>query len=454
MTNKKGGGLKSALLFLILAAVCFYFGKRYFPPPQGSSLPESSNTITENASPGIAGLLQSLTDFLPTEGVGFLTGDNGQNLGELGNEYDFPPESCIYFSFLNSAQQTVYRQVYANALILRKEFSLAEKLSPLELEQAVEALRYDHPELFWLNNSYRYGYDAQGLAVSLILAFDCTEEELPAMRERFDSQTEKILSKAETLYSDLEKEKYVHDYLVDHCVYLSNADYSQSAYSALVNQESVCAGYASAFQYLMNRLGIPCYYCPGTADGGRHAWNIILLDGKAYHVDLTWDDPSLEEGDRRYYNYFNLTDQQISATHVRSEFAELLPDCDSLDASYQNAFSPDPADTSVSYYRTSASLGIPEQEVISSLEQYYSLCRDKMLESDELSQTLLFAVKEENTLQAILESANSGQYLEGYLQDVVEKRGLYGYAYSANLYSEPMNDGALLLIQTIVFSRN
>ena len=97
---------------------------------------------------------------------------------------------------------------------------------------------------------------------------------------------------------------------------------NQSAYSALVEGKSVCAGYARAYQYLMQRLGIPCYYCTGFA-GEDHAWNIVGLDDGYYNVDVTWDDTPGGE-----YDYFNKTDEDYADTHVRRDLSVNLPKCE------------------------------------------------------------------------------------------------------------------------------
>lgn len=39
-----------------------------------------------------------------------------------------------------------------------------------------------------------------------------------------------------------------------------------------------------------------------------HAWNMVVLDGAMYHVDVTWD---LDGG----YRYFNLPDAKMELTH-------------------------------------------------------------------------------------------------------------------------------------------
>lgn len=55
----------------------------------------------------------------------------------------------------------------------------------------------------------------------------------------------------------------------------------------------VCEGYAKAYQYLCDLVGIPCYLMTGevTVDdegpGVGHMWNNVILDGKTYLVDPT-----------------------------------------------------------------------------------------------------------------------------------------------------------------------
>ena len=69
-----------------------------------------------------------------------------------------------------------------------------------------------------------------------------------------------------------------------------------TAYGALGEGKSVCQGYAMAYMYLLNRVGIDNYYC--SSEKLNHGWNIVYIDGKPYHVDVTWDDISWCEGER------------------------------------------------------------------------------------------------------------------------------------------------------------
>ena len=53
------------------------------------------------------------------------------------------------------------------------------------------------------------------------------------------------------------------------------------------NTNVVCSGYAHAFQYLCDLGGVECHYVTGKIKEGFHAWNIVVIDGVNYLVDLT-----------------------------------------------------------------------------------------------------------------------------------------------------------------------
>ena len=95
-----------------------------------------------------------------------------------------------------------------------------------------------------------------------------------------------LTNSTKNLTNDLDKALFMHDYLVKHVIY---ADYfnSFSSSGALYDEIAVCQGYAYAFKYMMNKWGIECHYV--ISEEMNHGWNIIKIDGKYYHVDVTWD---------------------------------------------------------------------------------------------------------------------------------------------------------------------
>lgn len=68
----------------------------------------------------------------------------------------------------------------------------------------------------------------------------------------------------------------------------------------------VCGGYARAFQYLCSLGGIECHYVTGYVredGGGYHAWNIVVIDGENYLVDVTACDSYSDRDIARYHPF-------------------------------------------------------------------------------------------------------------------------------------------------------
>ena len=244
-----------------------------------------------------------------------------EDSGITGEGYTFDTLYYPYYAMLDETQQAFYAQVCANANALADTFVPVTQCTVDDVTAVMEAVFYDHPEYFWLETSYTYKYTADGTCVQIILNFYDLAEDIDTAQALFDAAVQTIVDGAAAQDTDYEKEKYVHDAIIALASYDEEADYHQSAYSALVTGRTVCAGYAHAFQYIMTRLGIPTYYCTGYSDGD-HAWNIVMLDDGYYNVDLTWDD-----SDPVSYLFFNCTDADFASTHTRSELSENLPAC-------------------------------------------------------------------------------------------------------------------------------
>ena len=121
--------------------------------------------------------------------------------------------------------------------------------------------------------------------------------------------------------SDYDKCRILYERLIEENHY-DFGEYHQTAYGALIEDKSVCAGYGRAYQLLLQAVGIPCLYVTGTADNGYetggHAWNLIQLNGYWYYCDPTWDDFD-DSSIGVLYNYFNIPYTQISTNHFLDE---------------------------------------------------------------------------------------------------------------------------------------
>ena len=211
----------------------------------------------------------------------------------------------------------------------------------------------DHPELFWLDNKYSYTYDPDDGSIKEITFdfydFADTPEKLRKAKIDMEEKADSVISEARHKGSMVERELFIHDYICQNTTYDEAAPYNQSAYSCLILNKSVCAGYARAFQYLMSRAGFVCYYVAGktegisgqviggSEDGGSHSWNMVLIEGSYYNVDCLWDDTASDTYGSAIYPFFNLTDEAF-VYHARIGMSMGLPKCYDTKYKYSNYF--------------------------------------------------------------------------------------------------------------------
>lgn len=121
---------------------------------------------------------------------------------------------------------------------------------------------------------------------------------------RYEKDLADVKYKVDTILCSLEdgSEEYIlkqiSEYLRKHITYTNG---KSSLQDALLSGQSVCNGYALAFNMLANRAGIRSDLCIGTSSNGEyHAWNrVTLSDGSQYFYDITWYDSS-NGPDNRY----------------------------------------------------------------------------------------------------------------------------------------------------------
>jgi hypothetical protein len=194
------------------------------------------------------------------------------------------------------------------------------------------------------NLNYLKGYVYSSEYIKFTYMF--SQAQMVQMRNEVDKKAKEIIKNIiKPGMSDLEKEKAIHDYIIkntryDYDSYIKNKIPNQSytAYGVLVKKIGVCQGYAIAMHKLLNMAGIETKYITGTTKGIPHAWNIVKINGDYYHLDTTLNDPvTFINGKRQEvieYDYFNVTDQQISKDHTWEKTK--YPKCTSTKLSNKN----------------------------------------------------------------------------------------------------------------------
>lgn len=225
-----------------------------------------------------------------------------------------------------------YDKIAEGVAVSASEINVYNGVDPISAEEVkivYDAYRRDRTEHFWLGNSYTYSYNSDTV-LAIKPDYIISGEELTNAKIKFESEADKILSGISPSMTEYEKEKYLHDALASKVTYKEAAN-AHNAYGAIVEGEAVCEGYAEALQYLLHRAGIQSLIVigssknPSTGSSEGHAWNMVRINGKYYHLDLTWDD----QGATTYYAYFNVSDTVIKQDHVIDETPYALPVCNS-----------------------------------------------------------------------------------------------------------------------------
>ena len=122
------------------------------------------------------------------------------------------------------------------------------------------------------------------------------------------SQDWSQLKKAVVIFLVLSKNtEYFYDYNISKS---DTSTYSHTEYGTLINKKAVCDGLAFAYRDLLNIHGIKSHIYYGDvnsqADDATHIWNVVYIDSKPYHCDLTTGVISEKNvSDIKYYNISN-----------------------------------------------------------------------------------------------------------------------------------------------------
>ena len=204
--------------------------------------------------------------------------------------------------------------------------------STLEKEKQKKVLRmfrYSKPQYYFLNATI-YTITYSNKKVSVIFGI------YPAFGKGADrmEETEKVKAQVDTWQKQIdeystedEKVQTIHDLIIRKVEYnhdlvnsdfaTENTEYSQSVYSVLCTNKTVCAGYAQTFEMMCNGTGIDTV----AVTSFDHEWNKIKLENNWYNVDCTWDDNG---SDNVGYTYFLRNDDyyDTSSSYSKKHHAE------------------------------------------------------------------------------------------------------------------------------------
>ena len=183
----------------------------------------------------------------------------------------------------------------------------------------------DNPQYFYIDAVSVGGYTLGGKLFSVVHRYRddslATDAAKAAKIDEVDTQANSIIAQ---MYdaglknaSDFDKALWLHDYLANTITYDTRAHSNNEAIRDSANRSldtallgdrtTVCHGYVGAYKYLLNKVGIDCMNVYSNVLG--HVWSAVKIDGKWYHVDVTYDD--LDDLGRVSHKMFMLTSEEL-----------------------------------------------------------------------------------------------------------------------------------------------
>ena len=277
-----------------------------------------------------------LSDFINSNNTNTNSNSNNESYNVTDNSY--------FYNQLDVNGKTIYSKMYDSLDELKTgtatidfgttfndilQSADGERIITDAFQLSINALLLDHPEIFYLDVTklYMYTESTKNISGTTYRVSIGPDDGQSYLSEGFYSESDVIIAESQIEEelnniidslsgSTYDKVKQVHDYLIDNITYDSdsNLDMSHSIYGALVNNLAVCDGYAKAYKYILDNIGISCVEVCGVAQNSNgeienHAWNDVLIGGNWYAVDVTWDDPIIVGGrgtlteELRYANF-------------------------------------------------------------------------------------------------------------------------------------------------------
>lgn len=228
-----------------------------------------------------------------------------------------------YYHSLNASGKKVYDTILAGIVECKEHVRIEGiKLTNETVGVIYHYILWDNPAIFCIGEYAMWRAlcnDGKTVKITSLCGGKADEESL---RNSVLLGVKKALSHPDLYrWSDIQKEKYVHDYMIRNWTYdetLGNGGSRlepYTVYGAFCQKTAVCEGFAKSAKLLLDILGVHTLVLSGevkSASAG-HSWNVVKINSLAYHLDITFD--MGQTGGKNYairYDYFNVPDSDLT----------------------------------------------------------------------------------------------------------------------------------------------
>ncbi len=237
-----------------------------------------------------------------------------------------PVAKGYYRTLLTEKQQKIYDLLFQGVRDMQETVQTDMILSDrtADMNRVYHAFTNDQPWFFYLQ-SINYSIGRNG---TIFIRYRMSQREALSIILRLDQAAGKMIKEA---YRHCRRSDriglagYVHDALAQQCSYKLINDESYNIIGPLLRHQAVCQGIAETYKILLNAMGIGCIVVSGIAHTltgpGKHAWNVVLLNGDHYYADVTADLKS--SNGRLRHSHALMNEKDVAGTYELSPEFEM-----------------------------------------------------------------------------------------------------------------------------------
>lgn len=261
---------------------------------------------------------------------------NKDNISEYHN---LTEDQKIAFEFLI----TVHKDIIETGPVANKTYSLPRRMEWLDYKTAKNLFETNFTALLGISYPLQC-LESQGTRkyVDSIYLYDIDERDEEYHREflALDTRANDILSEIEHDGTEYGKALAIAKWMTDNIDYAHDyksrgEDNLGTAYTALMTGEAICDGYAKAYDFLCKKAGLETIYVLADFPNFKHVWNMICVDEKWYHIDVTW----MDTNENKFWMNFMMPDEVCySNGHMKPDYfwdqknnLKIIPVADSFD---------------------------------------------------------------------------------------------------------------------------
>lgn len=235
------------------------------------------------------------------------------NVNEYYRDYDFEFVQNTENFYPNNKQEllNVYYTIINSG---NTEFTFYCPGEYAECLNDVQSISNDQTLLSDINNyvhpfnSFKHvstEYDSVG-RVTLTIQKAYTQEEIDLVKTKVDILSTQLINPNDSTYNNILR---VHDYIINNSKYDSDRSdrniinyKSDIAYGPLFEGYAICGGYTDLMQLFLEKMKIKSF----RVSSNQHVWNAVDFENNWLNLDLTWDDPIVDDGSIDYleHNFF------------------------------------------------------------------------------------------------------------------------------------------------------